>query len=109
MKVCLEQKSLEIKKSCKNDYFLKEDYVSALQSTEKGIFVGFRSYGAILLDHKTHSVIKDYGKDKRNSLSSQFVTTIVAYPNGTVLAGTYGKGLVMLERGKKNGLLINMK
>lgn len=89
------------KRVVKNDYFLKEDYVSALQSTEKGIFVGFRSYGAILLDHKTHSVIKDYGKDKRNSLSSQFVTTIVAYPNGTVLAGTYGKGLVMLERGKK--------
>lgn len=79
---------------------LNEDYITAFAETDKGIWVGFRNKGGALLNRNTYKTLKTVHGKQKHPMSRPYITAIVPLPGGTVWAGTYGGGLVCLEKGK---------
>ena len=79
---------------------LNEDYVTSLAKTDRGLLVGFRSKGAALVQPKTLRILKRFQGDDKKPLPSPYVTALVPLPDGTLLGGTYGGGVALLQRGK---------
>lgn len=77
---------------------LPEDFITALHETPQGYWCGFRRQGAALLDRETLRVRSHQTPDGK-TLSHPWVTSMASLPDGTVICGTYGKGLAVLERG----------
>lgn len=87
---------------------LPEDFVTTLHETQKGYWCGFRRQGAAFLDKEALRV-RSHQTPSGKTLSSPWVTSMASLPDGTVLCGTYGGGIAVLERGtgewtKKNEL-----
>lgn len=74
---------------------LSEDFVSALAGNGKDIFVGFRTQGVDVLDADTMKVKKRL----RKGLEGTHIPDLLVLGDGSVLAGTYGGGLVMVQAG----------
>lgn len=74
---------------------LSEDFVSALAGNGKEIFVGFRTQGVDVLDADTMKVRKRL----RKGLEGTHISDLLVLGDGSVLAGTYGGGLVMVQAG----------
>lgn len=55
--------------------------------------------GAALLDPKTNKVLKCYDGGRNHPIPCSYVTAIAELADGTVLGGTYGGGIVCLEKG----------
>lgn len=77
---------------------LPEDFVTTLHETQQGYWCGFRRQGAALLDKDTLRVRTHQAPDGK-ILSNPWVTSIASLPDGTVVCGTYGKGMAVLDRG----------
>lgn len=92
--------SVSRKKNDSSRGLLSEDYITAISETDKGILVGFRKKGAALFNPKSYRVVKRYEGDEKNPLPCSYVTSLVPLPDGTVLGGTYGGGMLVLEKGK---------
>lgn len=92
----LPKKILEKKSS--QEGLLPEDFITTLHETQQGYWCGFRRQGAALLDRETLRVRAHQVPDG-NKLSNPWVTSIASLPDGTVLCGTYGNGISILERG----------
>lgn len=89
----------EGKKKFPANALLSEDYVTTLAETKHGLWVGFREKGAALLDPKTNKVLKCYDGGRNHPIPCSYVTAIAELADGTVLGGTYGGGIVCLEKG----------
>ena len=80
---------------------LPEDYVTCLAEGADGtLWVGFREKGCAALDAKTavvRQLFKPYPNDKAAPLRDGYVNRLLALPDGGVLAGCYGGGVVRLE------------
>lgn len=87
-----------INKKSAQEASLPEDFVTTLHETKKGYWCGFRRQGAALLDKDTLRV-RSHQTPGGKMLSNPWVTSIASLPDGTVLCGTYGGGIAVLERG----------
>lgn len=80
----------------RNSRLVSEDFVSAIVQQGKEIFVGFRTQGVDVLDAGTMEV-----KERlRKGLEGSHISDLLVLRDGSVLAGTYGSGLVPVRKGK---------
>lgn len=77
---------------------LPEDFVTSLHETPKGYWCGFRRQGAAFLD-KENLRVRSRKEPDEKTLPSPWITAITSLPDGTVIGGTYGKGIAILDRG----------
>ena len=75
---------------------LPEDYVTSLAEAADGaLWVGFREQGCAVLDPGTGSIRRwIWTESKSVSLKDGYVNKLLAFPDGGVLAGGYGGGIV---------------
>lgn len=78
---------------------LNEDYITTLSESDQGIWVGFRRSGVALLDAKTYRVKARFKGSEKYPMPRPFVTAFVALPDGGMVCGTYGGGLVRIAKG----------
>ncbi|WP_290550474.1 two-component regulator propeller domain-containing protein, partial [Akkermansia sp.] len=78
-----------------NSRMLSEDFVSSILRQGKDIFIGYRTQGVDVLDAGTMTVRQRI----RKGLENVDVPSLLVLGDGSVWAGTYGKGLVSLKKG----------
>lgn len=78
------------------DKLLPNDYITCLAETDQGYWVGTRN-GAALLGKKNMNVIEKIQGNDKHPLPCKWLRSLMVLPNGTVLGGTYGKGLTVLS------------
>lgn len=78
-----------------NSRMLSEDFVSSIMRQGKDIYIGYRTQGVDVLDAEKMTVRQRI----RKGLEKVDVPCLLALQDGSVLAGTYGKGLVGLKKG----------
>lgn len=77
---------------------LPADYVTALAETGDGkVWVGSRDRGAALFDLAQESVVQRWQPLTGKATNDLYVSTLLALPDGRVLAGTLGHGLWLVE------------
>lgn len=74
---------------------LPEDYVTALHLAREGLWVGFRKYGAVLLDTRSLQIKKKVLKSQKKE-GSKWITRFVRMPSGNIYAATYGAGFLKI-------------
>ena len=77
---------------------LPADYVTALAETGDGkVWVGSRDRGAALFDLAQEAVVQQWQPLTGKKTNDLFITTLLALPDGRVLAGTLGHGLWLVQ------------
>lgn len=71
---------------------MPEDYATSVYPCKEGIWIGFRTCGAVLLDGETLQ-IKKRALQSHKKDACRWVTGFVSIPSGDVYATTYGAGL----------------
>lgn len=77
---------------------LPEDYITCFYPSSKGMWVGFREKGVCLLRIPSLSVQDVTIQSDSDTEKLTSVTCFVALPDGSFYAGTYGKGLLLLDQ-----------
>ena len=80
---------------------LPEDYVTSMNLTSKGLWIGFREKGAVLAKPSSLEVMGKAIFPKE--LRSPWVTGFISLADGAVYAMTYGNGVFKIQNGKKGG------
>ena len=78
-----------------NAKMLSEDFVSSILRQGKDIFIGYRTQGVDVLDAGTMTVRRRI----RKGLENVDVSSLLVLGDGSVWAGTYGRGFVSLKKG----------
>ena len=78
-----------------NAKMLSEDFVSSILRQGKDIFIGYRTQGVDVLDAERMTVRQRI----RKGLENTDVPSLLALKDGSVWAGTYGRGFVSLKKG----------
>lgn len=71
---------------------LPEDYVTSLHPVKEGVWIGFRSQGAILLNPVNMQYKNFVDNQSAEKKKGGTVSCFVDLPDGTVLAGIFGEG-----------------
>lgn len=78
-----------------NAKMLSEDFVSSILRQGKDIFIGYRTQGVDVLDAERMTVRRRI----RKGLENVDVSSLLVLGDGSVWAGTYGRGFVSLKKG----------
>lgn len=78
-----------------DERFLSEDFVSAMNNSGKEVFIGLRSAGVDVLDAGTMRVRQRI----RKGVEGIHISSLLVLGDGSVWAGTYGNGLVGVQKG----------
>ncbi|MFQ6816433.1 MAG: two-component regulator propeller domain-containing protein, partial [Akkermansia sp.] len=78
-----------------NAKMLSEDFVSSILRQGKDIFIGYRTQGVDVLDAERMTVRRRI----RQGLENVDVSSLLVLGDGSVWAGTYGRGFVSLKKG----------
>lgn len=80
---------------------LPEDFLTCFSESGEGYWIGTRRQGAALLNKKTLKVVKYFRGSKKDAMSTKWISAIIPFPDGSVLAATYGGGVTFLTHGRK--------
>lgn len=83
----------------REDLLLPDDFVTCLAECKKGLWVGTRDNGAALVESKRYRVLDKINGTEKKPMEEKWMTAIIPFPDGTVCAGTYGGGFIVLKRG----------
>ncbi len=87
---------------------LPEDFITSLVPAGKKLLIGFRQQGACLLDPANWTIEKSY--HIQNSASpTKWINGFLQMPDGSLWAGTFGGGIVCLDKQAPCSLKQNQK